>query len=288
MRRLAPLIATLVLAAAAPLGAQQLGPTLSNIKQTGTVTIGHRESSVPFSYIGNDQQPVGYTIDICRAVVDEIAAEVGAGSLEIRWVPVTPQTRIPLIANGTLDLECGSTTHTLTRDKQVDYSFVTYITGTKILTKKASGIAGVDDLGGRVIARAQGTTNERAVKEAIAERGLRDVRVINVKDHAEGFLALETDRADAYSTDDILLYGLIAKSKSPEDYVVVGDFLSYDPYAIMLPQDDSEFRLVVNRKLADLFRSGEILSIYRRWFEPMGVPASELLKANFRVNALPE
>lgn len=289
MRRLAALIAGAALAAlASPLQAQQLGPTLADIEQTGVVTIGHRESSVPFSYIGNDEKPVGYTIDICLEVVEAIKAEIGADELRIRWVPVTPQTRIPLMANGTLDLECGSTTNTLTRQQQVDYSFVTYITGTKLLVKKNTGIGDVRDLEGRVIALAQGTTNERAVKEAIAELGLENVRVLSVKDHAEGFLTLETGRADAYSTDDILLYGLIAKAKNPGDYAVVGDFLSYDPYAIMLPQNDSRFRLVVNRKLAELYRSKRIISIYNRWFEPMGVPASDMLRANFRIHALPE
>lgn len=270
-----------------PAVAQEYGPTLQRIQERATINIGHRESSVPFSYIGNDEQPVGYTIDICMHVVDAIEERLGT-ELNINWVAVTPQTRIPLIANGTIDLECGSTTNNLTRQQQVDYAYITYITGTKLLTKKDSGINSVEDLSGHTIALAQGTTNERAVKEAIEARGIENVDILSVKDHSEGFLALRTDRVDAYSTDDILLYGLIEKARNPDDYAVVGDFLSYDPYAIMVPQNDSQFRLVVNSTLAELFRSGEIHDIYDRWFEPMGVPMSDMLQFSIRIHSLPQ
>lgn len=290
LRALVPSLAVAALATAVslPAAAQVNGPTLQRIKNAGTVTIGHRESSVPFSYIGDDQKPIGYTIDLCLRVVDAIEQRLGVDELAIKWVAVTPQTRIPLIANGTIDLECGSTTNNLTRQKQVDYAYITYITGTKLLTKKDSGIEKVEDLAGKSIALAQGTTNERAIKETIEQRGIENVDILSVKDHGQGFLALRTDRVDAYSTDDILLYGLIQKSRNPDDYHVVGDFLSYDPYAIMLPQNDSEFRLLVNSTLAELFRSGEIETIYNKWFEPMGVPMSDLLKASVRIHALPE
>ncbi|MDX9863081.1 MAG: amino acid ABC transporter substrate-binding protein [Rhodospirillales bacterium] len=269
--------------------------TLKRIKESGTIVIGHREASVPFSYIGPDQKPIGYSIDICMRIVDAIKAEIGVDKLDIKYVPVTPQTRIPLIANGNVNIECGSTTNTLTRQKQVDYAYTTYLTGTKLLVKKTSGIKEVEDLKGKAIALAQGTTNERAIKEAIANLNIADVKVLNVKDHAEGFLALETDRVDAYSTDDIQLYGLIAKSKSPADYEVVGRFLSFDPYALMLPRDDSAFRLVVNKTLVGLFRSGEIEKIYNKWFvgpipggEPLNVVMDGTLKANFAVHAFPD
>lgn len=279
--------ASLALGLGSPAVAQEYGPVLQRIDDAGRINIGHRESSVPFSYIGNDQQPVGYTIDICMHVVDSIEERLGK-ELDINWVAVTPQTRIPLMANGTIDLECGSTTNNLTRQQQVDYAYITYITGTKLLTKKDSGIESVEDLSGNTIALAQGTTNERAVKEAIEARGIEDVDILSVADHDEGFLALRTDRVDAYSTDDILLYGLIQKARNPDDYAVVGDFLSYDPYAIMVPQNDSQFRLVVNSTLAELFRSGEIHDIYNEWFEPMGVPMSDLLRASVRIHSLPE
>lgn len=290
MRRLA----TLVLAGVAAVyvgsaAAQNLGPTLSKIKERGTITVGHREASIPFSYLGdNADRPIGYTIDVCGHIIDAVEQEIGVDELDVKWVSVTPQTRIPLLANGTIDMECGSTTNNLTRQKQVDYSYVTYITGTKLLTKKDSGIGKVEDLAGHSIALAQGTTNERAVKRAIKERNIENVDILSVKDHDEGFLALQTDRVDAYSTDDILLYGLIAKSKNPDDYAVVGEFLSYDPYAIMVPEDDSKFRLVVNRTLADLFRSGKVREIYKKWFDPMGVPLSDRLATAFDIHALPK
>ncbi|HDZ71691.1 MAG TPA: amino acid ABC transporter substrate-binding protein, partial [Aurantimonas coralicida] len=207
--------------------------------------------------------------------------------VEVRYVPVNPKTRIALMANGTIDLECGSTTNNLTRQEQVEYLPTTFITGTKILTRKDSGIQSVDDLDGKAIALAQGTTNERAVKAAVEEKGL-DVKILPVRDHAEGMLALETDRVDAYSTDHILLFGLISNSKTPDDFAVVGDFLSFDPYAIMVPRNDSSFELAGKKALAELFRSGEIDAIYDKWFGPMGVEQTDLLKAAFQIQALPE
>ncbi len=282
------LAAVAMLLTAAPLAAQDLGPTLNRIQERGQINVGHREASVPFAFIGDDGEPRGYSIDLCMRIVDAIEAEIGVDELEVNFVPVNPQTRIPLIANGTIDIECGSTTNNLTRQQQVDYAYITFITGTKILTKTDSGIENVEDLAGKAIALAQGTTNERAIKAAIEERAIADVDILSVKDHGEGFLALETDRVDAYSTDDILLYGLIDKARNPEDYAVVGEYLSYDPYALMVPQNDSRYRLVVNRKLAELFRTGEIEEIYTKWFEPMGVPLSDQLQAAFEIHALPQ
>jgi glutamate/aspartate transport system substrate-binding protein len=259
--------------------------TLKKIRDAGVINVGHRESSVPFSYLNDQQQPEGYSIDLCMRIVDK-ASEVVGKKLEVKFVPVNPKTRIPLLANGTIDIECGSTTNNLTRQQQIDYAHVTFITGTKLLVKKSSNIKEVEDLNGKAVALAQGTTNERAVK-AIAEKQGLDIKMLPVKDHAEGFLALETDRVDAYSTDHILLHGLVSKAKSPDEYDVVGRFLSYDPYAIMVPRDDSAFRLVANTTLSDLFRSGEINDIYAKWFDPLGVPQTDLLKATFEMQALP-
>lgn len=269
--------------------------TLQKIKESGTIVLGHRESSVPFAYVGPDQKPIGYSMDLCHKVVDAVKAELKLDTLNVKYVPVTPQTRIPLIANGNINLECGSTTNNLTRQQQVDFAHTTFITGTKLLVKKASGIKEVEDLKGKSIALAQGTTNERAIKETIAKLNIPNVKILNVKDHAEGFLALETDRVDAYSTDHILLFGLISKAKSPADYAVVGRFLSFDPYALMLARDDSAFRLVVNKTLSGLFRSGEIEQMYTKWFmspipggSALNVPMDETLKTNFVVQAFPE
>jgi len=284
---IAPMIAAAVAAAfAGPSLAQDFSGNLADIAESGEIVIGHRESSVPFSYLDENQQPVGYSIDICMKIVDAVEQTVGK-ELEVRYVPVSPSTRIPLMANGTIDLECGSTTNTLTRQQQVEYLPTTFITGTKILTRADSGVESIDDLDGMAIALAQGTTNERAILAAVAERGL-DVDILPVRDHAEGMLALETDRVDAYSTDHILLHGLIATSRNPEDYAVVGKFLSFDPYAIMVPRNDSEFELVGKEALADLFRSGAIEGIHAKWFGPMGVEIDDLLAASFELHALPE
>lgn len=260
--------------------------TLKKIHESGKIVIGHRESSVPFSYLDKNQNPTGYSIELCMKIVDSVEKAVGK-SLEVKYVPVNPKTRIALMANGTIDLECGATTNNLTRQKQVEYMPTTFITGTKLLVKKGTGIASVADLDGKAIGLAQGTTNERAIK-AIVEKEKMDVKILPVKDHSEGFLALETDRVDAYSTDHILLFGLISKAKSPEEYEVVGDFLSFDPYAIMVRRDDSAFELIGKQTLADLFRSGEINTIYDRWFVPMGVERTDLLNAAFQIQALPE
>ena len=262
------------------------GGTLAKIMESGEIVIGHRESSVPFAYLDENQKPVGYSIDLCMKIVEAVEAELGK-ELTVKYVPVNPKTRIALIANGTIDLECGSTTNTLTRQKQVEYLPVTFITGTKLLVRKDGGIQSVADLGGKVVALAQGTTNERAVLAAVEELGL-DVKVLPVRDHAEGMLSLETDRVDDYATDHILLFGLISKSKTPDDFVVVGDFLSFDPYALMVRRDDSEFELIGKKALGAVFRSGEIDAIYSKWFDPLGVPADPLLKAAFTLGALPE
>lgn len=277
-----------------PASAQDLTGTLAKINDSGTIVVGHRETSIPFSWIdsgGGD--PRGYSIDLCMRVVDKVKEELGKPDLNVRFVPVTPQTRIPLLANGTIDIECGSTTNKLSRQEQVSYLPTTFITGTKLLVKKGGGITQLEDLVGKRIALAQGTTNERVIKAMIDEQDL-DIDVLNVADHAEGFLSLETDRVDAYSTDHILLYGLITRSNSPEDYEVVGDFLSYDPYAIMVRRNDDAFELLGTRVMADLFRSGEIKEIYAKWFEPfptsdsVSEPPTDLLEAAWRINAFPE
>ncbi len=264
----------------------QEGGTLEKIKQSGEIVIGHRESSVPFSYLDDAQKPVGYSIDLCMKIVDAVSKELGQ-DISVKYVPVNPKTRIALMANGTIDLECGSTTNNLTRQEQVEYLPTTFVTGTKLLVRKDSGIQSVADLDGKTVALAQGTTNERAIKAAVEKAGM-DVKVLPVRDLAEGMLSLETDRVDAYSSDHILLFGLISKSKNPDDFVVVGDFLSFDPYAIMVPRNDSAFELVGKKALAEVFRSGEIYDIYGKWFDDLGVPADDLLKAAFTLGGLPE
>lgn len=266
-------------------------PILQRIEERGMVTIGHRETSIPFSYIGDGNEPIGYSIDICLKIVDAIKTELGNDDLSVKYVPVTGQTRIPLIANGTIDLECGSTTNNLTRQKQVDYLSTTFITGTKLASRKDSGITEIEDLNGKIVGLAAGTTNEKAIKAAIEELSL-DVKIVPVKDHSQGWLALETDRIDAYGSDDVLLYGLISKSKSPDDYHVTGRYLSFDPYAIMVPRNDSSFARLGRVVMSELMRSGEMEALYNQWFAPgptnINMPLSDTLKTAFDIQALPE
>lgn len=265
-------------------------PVLQRIAERGEVSIGHRETSIPFSYIGDEEKPQGYSIDICMKIVDAIKAQLGNDDLSVKYVPVTGQTRIPLIANGTIDLECGSTTNNLTRQKQVSYLSTTFITGTKIASKKDSGITEIEDLEGKIIGLSAGTTNEKAIKAVIEEQGL-DIDVVGVKDHSQGWLSLETDRIDAYGSDDVLLYGLISKSKDPSQFQVTGRFLSFDPYAIMVPRNDSTFERLGRVVMSDMMRSGEMQALYEKWFAPgptnINMPMSDTLKTAFEVQAFP-
>ena len=290
---LAALVALAALAAP-PALAQDLTGTLKKIKDSGTITIGHRETSIPFSYLNEKQQPIGYSMDICAAIVEEIKKELGVTTLNVKYNPVTPQTRIPLIANGTVDLECGSTTNTLTRQKQVGFAPITFITGTKLLVKKSAKVKSYKDLKGKTVVVTQGTTNERIIK-ALSDKENLGIKFLNAKDHGESFLSVESGRAVAFSMDDILLYGLIAKAKNPKDYEVVGDYLSYDPYGMMYRKGDEDFGVVVRRSIAKLMASGELEKMYNKWFleklpsgETMGVPMSPLLKAAIMLQALPE
>ena len=279
---------------AAPVLAQELTGTLKKIKDSGAITIGHRDASIPFSYLDDKQQPIGYSIDLCMAIVEEVKKELMMPTLAVKFNLVTSQTRIPLMSNGTVDIECGSTTNNLTRQKQVAFAPVTFVTGTKLLVKKTSKIKSYKDLKGKTVVVTQGTTNERTIK-ALSDKENLGIKFLNAKDHAESFLTVESGRAAAFSMDDVLLYGLVAKSKKPKDFDVVGDYLSYDPYGIMFRKNDADFAIVANRALSALMRSGEINKIYDKWFigklpsgETIGMPMSPLLKVGFQLQALPE
>ena len=268
----------------------QKSPILKRIKERGVINMGHREASVPFAYISSSGKVQGYSIDLCNLFVEKIKKTLKMADIKVKHVPVTSQTRLALIANGTIDMECGSTTNNLTRQKQVDYLPVTFITGTKLASKKGSGITEIEDLEGKVISLSQGTTNEKAIKRVTKEKGIK-IKIIPCKDHPQCWLALETGRADAYATDDVLLYGLISKSKDPSQFQVTGRFLSYDPYGLMVPRNDSTYRRLGTVLLADLMRSGEMQKIYDKWFNPgptkINMPISATLKVAFEIQALP-
>ncbi|CAG0960554.1 Glutamate/aspartate import solute-binding protein [Burkholderiales bacterium] len=278
---LAVLIAAFV---AAPALAQD-SPTLKKIKDSGTITIGHRDSSIPFSYYDDKQQVVGYSIDICMKVVDAIKAELNMPNLQVRMNPVTSATRIPLIANGTVDLECGSTTNNLDRQKQVGFTNTYFVTANRYVAKKSSNIRSLADLKGKTIVSTSGTTNIKWATEENAKQNL-GMSILTAKDHAEAFLMVETGRAVAFFMDDILLYSLVASSKSPGDYVIGSEAYTVEPYGAMMPRDDAGFRRIVDTATANLYRSGEMAALYDKWFQkpipPKGitlnVPMSPLLK----------
>jgi glutamate/aspartate transport system substrate-binding protein len=247
--------------------AQDLTGTLKKIKETGTITIGHRDASVPFSYYDDKQQVVGYAHDICLFVAEEIKKELKLPKLEVKLNPVTSATRIPLIANGTVDLECGSTTNNAERQKQVDFGYTYYLTASRYVSKTASGIKDIAGLKGKTVVSTAGTTNLKQLIEANKTLNL-DMNILTAKDHPEGFLMVETGRAAAFVMDDILLAGLVANSKAPKDYVISADgFSKPEPYGFMMRREDPDFKKVVDAATAKLYKSPEMQVLYAKWFE---------------------
>src|SRR5262245_31303709 len=271
--------------AAAPALAQEPTGTLKKIKDTGTVTLGHRESSVPFSYYDDKQQVVGYAMDLCGRIVERLKSELKLAKLDVKLNPVTSATRIPLMANGTIDLECGSTTNNLERQQQVSFTITHFVTANRFVSKKAGNLKSVDDLKGKTITSTSGTTNLKQITEIGAQKGL-NLNILPAKDHAEAFLMVETDRAAAFVMDDILLYSLVAGSKAPADYIISADALSVEPYGIMLRRDDPAFKKVVDTEMTRIYKSGEINGIYDKWFlkpiPPRGVDLSVPMSAPFK------
>jgi len=267
MTRFATLLATLFAAGAiaGAANAQQLTGTLQKIKDTGTITLGHRDSSIPFSYYDDKQQVIGYAMDICYKVVDAIKAELKMPKIDVKLNPVTSATRIPLMANGTIDLECGSTTNNLERQKQVAFATTHFVTANRFVSKKASNLKTVNDLKGKTVVSTSGTTNIKQANEINVEKKL-GMSIIAAKDHAESFLTVETGRAVAFFMDDILLYSLVANSRNPSEWVISSDALSVEPYGIMMRKDDPGFKKTVNGAINSLYKSGEINKIYAKWF----------------------
>lgn len=271
----------------APLDRAATSPamTLDRVKATRTISMGYRASSVPFSFVGPDGTPAGYSVELCTRVADDLRRELDLPDLQVRWVPVDVPTRTPALLSGAIDLECGSTTNTLSRQEQVDFSLTTFITGGSLLVLAGGNLEG--ELRDIRIAVIPGTTTERALEEMIAKLGPGGIDLIPVKDHAEGLVAVEGKAADAYASDRAILIGLVMASRDPSRFALMNRYFSYEPYALMLRRGDPAFRLAVNRVLARLYRTGDIEGIYRRWFGRMGVPAS-LLVAMYAIEGLPE
>lgn len=249
---------------AAPAG--NTNGTLQKIKDSGTIVVGHRDSSIPFSYIADDpNQPIGYAHDLEMKVVEAVKEKLNMPDLKIRYNLVTSQTRIPLVQNGTVDFECGSTTNNEERQKQVAFSNGFFEIGTRLLTKTDSGIQDFEDLKGKTLVTTAGTTSERYIRQYNNDKSL-NTNIISAKDHGESFLMLENGRADAFMMDDVLLAGEKAKAKNPDEWAIVGTPQSFEIYGCMMRKDDPEFKAVVDEALANVFRSGEINSIYDKWF----------------------
>jgi ABC-type amino acid transport substrate-binding protein len=257
-------LATLLpLAALLPAQAQQA--TLDKIKDSGSITLAYRESSIPFSYLDDKAQPVGFGVDICDRIVDEIRRVTGRADLKVQRQAVTSANRIPLVQNGTIDLECGSTTNNSDRAKQVTFAVNYFYTGTRFLVKADSGIKGLADLNNKVLVSTTGTTNFRIMRGIITEQKL-PIELIGAKDHSESALLVESSRAAAFAMDDILLYGLRASAQNPASLAVVGEPIQVEPYAIMMRKDDAGIKKLVDGVLAGLMKSGEFEKLYRKWF----------------------
>ena len=288
MKKIA-LVATLsvAIAAAFSTGVQaEESLTLKKIKDSGSITLGHRESSIPFSYYDDKQQVIGYSHELMLKVVDSIKAELKLAKLDTKLMPVTSANRITLIQNGTVDIECGSTTNNTERQKQVAFSTSIFVIGTKLMAKKDAGIKDFADLAGKNVVTTAGTTSERLIRKMNEEKAMK-MNIISAKDHGESFLTLETGRAVAFMMDDALLYGEMAKAKKPGDWIVTGTAQSKEAYGCMLRKDDPGFKKVVDAALTKAMTSGDAEKIYNKWFmnpiPPKGLnlsmPLSDDMKA---------
>ncbi|SHN78949.1 amino acid ABC transporter substrate-binding protein [Bradyrhizobium erythrophlei] len=262
----AALFAAQAIPGGAPLRAEELSGTLKKIKDTGGITLGFRDSSIPFSYLDDDQKPIGYAMDICYAIVEAVRKELKLDNLAVELVPVSSSTRIPLLANGTIDLECGSTTNNPERQRQVAFSYTHFLTATRFISKKASKLEKIEDLRGKAVVATSGTSNIKQLIEANAARNL-GINIIHAKDHAEAFLMVENERAVAFVMDDILLAAFAVGSKDPQAYAISSEaFSKPEPCGIMLRRDDPAFKKIVDEATAALYESAEGPKLYEKWF----------------------
>jgi len=260
--------------------------TLDKIKASQAIALGYRETSIPFSYTGDDNQPWGYSVDLCTRVAAAIVKQLGLEELQLQWVAVTPENRIAKLKSGEIDLECGSTTSSLTRMQEVDFSLPTFVDGAAYLSRRSAGIKRLEDLAGRKIAVAAGTTTERTITQILKQYKL-DAQLVKVSDHQQGIAAMVREQVDAYASDRSLLIGLALDSGNQNDWSLGPETFSYEPYALMMRRNDADFRLAVNRELARLSRSREIYGIYDRWFGFLAKPGPRL-ESMYLLNALPE
>jgi len=281
-------------AAAQDAAVGKLSGTLKKVKETATITLGYRESSLPFSYLNKRQQPIGYSLDLCREIVEETATELDGMEIKIALAPVTAADRLAKVASGAIDLECGSTTSNLQRQKEVAFSPIFFVAGTKLMVPKTSAVTSYRDLAGKTAVVTAGTTNEAALR-TLSDKQKLGITIVEARDHAQSFAMLAAGKADAFATDDVLLYGIIATEPSAHDMKVVGDYLSYDPYGLAYRRDDPGFAAVVERAFARMAAERRLEELYNKWFlrrlptgETLNLPMSPQLAEFFRVLGQPE
>jgi glutamate/aspartate transport system substrate-binding protein len=274
-------------------GVEQLSGTLKKIKATKTVAIGYRDASVPFSYLSAARQPIGYSIDICLEIAEDIRGELGDDTIQMKYVAVNTQTRIPLVVDGTVDLECGTTTNNAERRKQVAFSPITFVSGTKLLVKRSSKLTSYRDLKGRTVAVTPASTNEAAIKSLNAKEGL-NITTLVVPGNPQAFEAVDTGKADAWAGDDAVLFATVAESKNPRDFSVLDEYLSYDPYGIMYRKNDPAFDALVKHTFERLAETRELARIYEQWFlrklpsgRALGISMSQQLESIFEALGQP-
>jgi ABC-type amino acid transport substrate-binding protein len=283
MLRLAVLTLTLLLAPV--LGVAQEG-ALKKIKSAKAVAIAYRSDAAPFSFVDESKQPTGFSVDLCRRVVAAIAQQLGVEGMQIQWVPVTTQDRMEVVEKGKADMECGSTTVTLARSKRVNFSSYTFVDGTGLIVKTESKTRQLSDLGGKKIGVIPGTTNEKALNDALKKQVI-NATVVQVKDRDDGLARFEAGQIDAFASDRTLLIAMAPKVKDPKAVSLLMEDLSFEPYAIVLPRGDDDLRLAVNAALAQIYRSGAIAEIFKRWFGTLGKPGL-MLEATYILGAIPE
>jgi len=271
-----------------------LSGTLKKIKDAGTITLGYRENSLPFSYLNKRAQPIGYSLDLCHEIVEEASTELDGIAIKVALSPVTSADRLVRVKAGEIDLECGSTTSNLQRQKDVAFSPIFFVAGTKLMVPKASKVTSYRDLGGKTVVVTAGTTNEAALR-TLSEKQKLGINVVTERDHAESFAVLEAGKAAAFATDDVLLYGIIATELRAHDMKVVGEYLSYDPYGLAYRRDDPAFAAVVNSAFARMAADRRLTELYNRWFlhrlptgETLNLPMSPQLEEIFRVLGTPD
>ena len=286
-------LASALLMAGLPIAAADIhAQTLEKIAAADKITVGYRESAVPFSYLLGPHKAVGFSVDLTQAIVDDVRSQLRKPFLKVDYLPVTGQNRIPLLVNGTYDLECGSTTNTSARGKDVAFSINFFYAGTRLLTKRDSGIKSYADLQKKTVASAAGSTNEKVLRQYAADHNI-DVQIVFGKDYAQGLQLVETGQASALALDDVLLYGLRANSANPASLEVVGDTLQVEPYACMVRKDDAAFKALVDGTITRLMKSGAFTQLYKKWFEspipPAGanlsMPMSDALRANLKARS---